>query len=101
MGVLAHVERPIGALAAPIITNGLGNGQNMALVERAVQGSAAVAAGAKAHQLVDIARVGLTLEIIALKPGRIDEHVFGSRLSRESRNWHIERFLSSNNSPGP
>ena len=33
--VLAHVERAVGALAAPVVADGLGDGQDVGLGERA------------------------------------------------------------------
>ena len=37
VGVLTHVERAVGALAPPVVADGLGDGQDMGLGERAMQ----------------------------------------------------------------
>src|SRR5581483_1948560 len=52
--VLAEVQRAVGAPAAAVVADGLGDGQDVGLGEGAVQRRAAVAAGAEADPLVGV-----------------------------------------------
>ena len=81
MGVLAHIERAIGALGAPVVADGLGDGENVGFGERPAQRRAAMPAGAKADQLAGIVEIRLALVIFAFEPGRIDQHLLGGRLA--------------------
>ena len=51
MCVFAHKEWPIGTLHAPIIADGLGNGQDVRFGKCPAQRRAAVAAGSEAYHL--------------------------------------------------
>ena len=86
--VLAHVERAVRALATPVVADGLGDGQDVGLGERAVQRRATMAAGAEADQLVRVTQVGATLEILPFKPGQVNQHLFRSRLARKGGDRH-------------
>jgi hypothetical protein len=81
MGVLAHVERAIGALGAPVVADGLSDGENVGFGERPAQWRAAMPAGPKADQLPGIIEIRPTLEIVAFEPGRIDQHFLWRRLT--------------------
>jgi len=78
--VLAQVERTIGPLIAAVVADGLRNGQDVRLGERAVQGRAAVAAGTECNQLVRIRRVRRTGVVLAFETREIDESILRSRL---------------------
>ncbi len=52
---------------SPVVADGLGDGQDVGLGERAAKRRAAMAAGAEADQLVGVAQVGLALEILAFE----------------------------------
>ena len=83
VGVLAHVERAVDALAAPVFADRLGDREDVRFVERAAQRRAAVSAGAEAHDLLGILDVGHALEVFALEPGGIDQQFLRRRLSGE------------------
>ena len=83
VGVLAHVERAVGALAAPVVADSLGDGQDMRLGERAVQRRAPVPAGAEADQLVRIFHVGAALVVLPFELGQIDQHLLWGRFAGE------------------
>ena len=87
--ILAHVERTIGALAAPVVADGLGDGQDVRLGERAAQRRAPVPAGAEADTLLWASHVRLVLVVLRFEPGQVDQHLPGSRLARERRNRHV------------
>ena len=74
--VLAHVERAVGALAAPVVADGLGDGQDVGFGERAAQRRAAVPAGAEADQLGGVSHIGPARVILPFEPGQIHQHVF-------------------------
>src|SRR5215813_254701 len=88
VGVLSHVERAVGALAAPVVADSLRDGQDMRLSERTVQWRATVPAGAKTHQLVRVSHVRPALVILPFELGQIDQHLFGGWLACEWRNRH-------------
>jgi len=81
MVVLAHVERAGGALGAPVVADGLGDGENVGFGERSAKWRAAMPAGAKADQLSGIVEIGLALVIFAFEPGWIDQHFLWRRLA--------------------
>ena len=81
MCVLAQIERTVNTLAAPIVANGLGDGENVGFRERAVEGGAAVTAGAEADELVRVREVGLTVVIVALELVEVDQQLGGRGLS--------------------
>src|SRR4029450_10295963 len=111
--VLAHVERPLDALAAPVVADGLRDRRDVGLGERAVERRAPVSAGAEADELGRIARVrlslvviglgagpghpqrlpgggraprvGLPLVVLALEPGQVHQHRLRSRLAGQRR----------------
>ncbi|CAB4906457.1 unannotated protein [freshwater metagenome] len=62
VGVAADEQRPVVPLALAVLHDRLGGGQDVRLVERAVQAGPAVAAGAEHDLLVGVGRVG---------PGRV------------------------------
>src|SRR5262245_56268890 len=88
VGVLADVERAVGALATPAVADRLRDGQDMRLSERTVQRRAPVPAGAEAHELVKGSHVRQALVILPFELRQIDQHLFGGRLACESRNRH-------------
>ena len=51
-------QRPVGALSAPVFADGLGDRQDVVLVEGGVQARAAVPGGPEGHPLVEVAGVG-------------------------------------------
>ena len=84
--ILAHVERAIRAVSAPVVANGLRDGQNVRFGEGAAKRRASVSAGSEADHLVGIAQIRPALKILALKPGEVDQHLFRRGLARERRN---------------
>ena len=87
--VLAHVKRSINALAAPVVADGLRDGQNVRLGERAAQRRAAMPAGTEADALGGVVRVGRVVVVLALEPAQIHQHLPRSRLAGERRNRHV------------
>ena len=81
MRVLAHIERAVGALDAPVVADGLGDGENMGFGERPVKRRAAMPAGAKGDPLFGVVEIRPALEIFAFEPGQIDQHLLGRRLA--------------------
>ena len=79
--VLAHLQRAADVLAPAVIANGLRDGENMRLGERAVRRRAAMSAGAEADQLVRVAEIRPPLVIIAFEPRQIHEHFLGGRFA--------------------
>jgi len=63
VGILAHEERAGNVLRRAVLADRLGDGQNMRLVEGAVERAAAMAAGAEAHLLRRIVGVGFALVV--------------------------------------
>ena len=83
--VLAHVERAVDALAAAVVADGLGDGQDVGLGERAAQRRASMPAGAEAHELIGIANVRLAFVILPLEPGEVDQHLLRRRPAGQGR----------------
>src|SRR5271165_1765707 len=83
MSVLAHIERAVDPLTAPVVANSLRNGQDMSLGERAAQRRAAVSAGSETDQLVGISNVGSPRVILSFEQGKIHQHIPGGRLTCE------------------
>ena len=85
-----HEQRAIGALQAPEVADGLGDGQNMGFVERAAQRRAAMPAGPEAHSLFGVVEIGPAFEIFAFEAGQIDQHLRGRRLAGKGREGHLQ-----------
>ena len=64
VGVLTHEKRAADPLAGPVVTDRLGDGQDMGLGEGALLGSTAMAAGAEMDQLLRVALVRPALVIL-------------------------------------
>ena len=67
--------------ASPVVADRLGDGKNVGFGERPAERRAAMPAGSKADELLRIVEIGPTLEIFALEPGRIDQHLLWRRLA--------------------
>ena len=65
---------PVMSFAGAVFADGLRDGEDVGLGERAVQRSAAMPAGAEADQLIGIGGVRLAIEIIALEFADIDQN---------------------------
>ena len=74
--VLAHVQRPVRTLRAPIVADSLRDGQNVGFGKRSVQRRAAMSAGAEDDQLVRIVGVRMILVVLAFQPREIDQQLF-------------------------
>ena len=81
MRILAHEERTIRSGSAPVVTNGLCDGQDVRFIESSMEWGSAMAARSEAHPLIRITRIRPALVIIAYKPRHIDQDFFWSRLS--------------------
>jgi hypothetical protein len=73
--VFAHVERAINAPDAPVVADGLSDGQDVGLGERAAQRRAPVSAGAEADQLIQVARFGPALEMLPFEPCHVNQQL--------------------------
>jgi hypothetical protein len=73
--VLAQEERSIGALAAPVVADRLGDGEHVGLGERARERRAAMPAGAERDALRGVVEVGLPRVVLALEAREIDEQL--------------------------
>src|SRR5262249_221540 len=76
------------ALAAAVLNDGLGDGEDVRLGEGAVQRRTAVAARAEADELVGVADVGASLKIFALQFGDVGEHIGRRGLAGEGVYGH-------------
>ena len=81
MGVFADEERAVDAVSAPVIADGLSDGQDVRLGEGAVERGATMAAGAEVDQLVGVGRVGPALVVIAFEPGQIHQQLRRGRFT--------------------
>src|SRR5262249_10961025 len=86
--VLAHVEGTGRALSAPVIADGLSDGEDVGLRERATQRRAPVSAGAEADQLVRVTHVGPAFEVFSFEPIQVDQYLFRSWLPCKGGNRH-------------
>ena len=78
--VLAHEERAVDALLAAVLADGLGDGEDVGLGEGAVDGAAAMAAGAEGdalRRIVRVRRVAIGVE----QRGHVHQHGGGGRLA--------------------
>ena len=91
MCVTADEQRPGGALGGAIFDDGLGDGQDVRLVERSVERRAAVTRSAERHLLSDVVRIGLDRVVRSDQVGQIDE-VFGLGRLTGTRVGHGYQF---------
>ena len=75
MRVFPHVQRAIGTLAATIVADGLGDGQDMGFGKGAVQRRAAVPAGAEADPLGGVVHIGPARIILPFESGQINQYI--------------------------
>ena len=90
MRVFTHEERPRDIFARAVLADRLRNGENMRFIERVIEGTTAVAAGAEADQLLRVFRVGLALVVGFFEPGNIYQDIGGRGLSRQGMNGHVQ-----------
>ena len=83
MSIFAHVERSGDVFTFAVFANRLSDGENVRLVERAIQRTAAVAAGAKTHQLLRIVNIRLALVISSCEFVDVDQNVARCRFSSQ------------------
>jgi hypothetical protein len=76
--VLPDIDRAGDALPCPVLADGLRDGENVLLGERAIEGRAAVAAGSEADALIRIVHIGTFRIVVAFEAAQIDEQ-FGRR----------------------
>ena len=91
VGVFPHVERTVGSLLSTVVADRLGDRQNVRFGECAVEGRAAVSAGAETDELVGILQIGMALEIRRLQASYVDQHLLGSGLACEWGNCGFAR----------
>src|SRR5262249_13126957 len=91
MRVTADEQRPGDAVGGAVLDDGLGDGQNVSLVERAVERRAAVTRGAERHLLGGVVGIGLNRVIRGHQMGQIDK-VFGLGRLTGSRLGHVYSF---------
>jgi hypothetical protein len=77
VGVDAEEQRPADAACPPMIAKRLADGKDMRLVERVVEGRAAMPRGAEGDPLRRDRRVGLAGKIRRHQPRYIDQHRWG------------------------
>ena len=83
--VLAHVERTIDAVSAPVVADRLRDRRDVRLGERAVERRAAMPARAKAHELARVARVRLPFVVRLFQPRQIDQDRLRGGFPRQRR----------------
>jgi hypothetical protein len=83
---LAMNSGPVDAVRAAVVADGLRDGQDVRLGERAVERGAAVAAGAEADELLRIGEVGLPLVVIVLQTAEINQQFSRRRLAGQRVN---------------
>ena len=88
VGVFADEQRSGDILGPAIFADGLGGGENVGLGERAVEGRAAMAAGAEADQLVGIRHIRLEFVVIPFQFADIHQQVGGGDFSGEFMQAH-------------
>ncbi len=66
--IFAHLKRAVDVLAAAVIANGLGDGENVGFVEGAGQRRAAMPARAEADQLIWVGHIRPPFVILAFEP---------------------------------
>ena len=81
MRVFAHLQRTVNALLSAVLTNGLGNGQNVRFGERAVQRGTAMTAGAKTDQLGGVPQIRPALVVVAIEPRQIHKQFLWGRFT--------------------
>ena len=82
MGVLAEKQRPGDALSLAVFAHGLRDGEDVRLVEAAIEGAATMAAGAEGDALGRLADIGL-IEIGGKQGGNIGQDIERCRLASE------------------
>src|SRR4030095_7433396 len=83
MRVLAHVERAVDGPAAAVLADGLRDGHDVSLIERAAERRAPVPAGAEADQVTRLTHIGRALVVLAFEPGRVHQQRLRRRLARQ------------------
>ncbi len=86
--VLAHEQRAVDALRAPVVADRLRDREDVRLGEGAGQRRAAVAAGAEGDPLRGIGEVGAAVVVRALERGEVDQQFTGCRLAGERGEGH-------------
>jgi hypothetical protein len=84
--ILSHVKGAIGAVCTPAIANSLGDGEDVCFGERIRKWRTPVPAGAEPDHLVGIRNVWPALEVPALEPGEVDQHLLWRRPAGERGN---------------
>ena len=84
--VFAHIEWAIRTVAAPVVADGLGHGEDVCFGEGAVEWRASVSAGAEDDQLIRIVEVGPAFKILTFKLGHVHQHALGCGEACKGRN---------------
>ncbi len=79
--VLAHHDGAGESLLAPVLAHRLGDREDVAFGETAVEGCAPVATGAEGHAFGGVLRIRLPLVIIALQLGHVNFQLRGRGLA--------------------
>ena len=83
VGVLPSEERALDSLALPKLAEGLGDRENMRLVEVVLEGRAAMSGGSEADPVGIASEVGLTGVVCGNQSGDVGQQFAGRRLARE------------------
>src|SRR5262249_56727779 len=94
VGILPHEERPVDALAAAVVADGLRGRQDVGLVEAATERAAPMTARAEADELVGVGQVRLALVVRALDLWDIDQKLGRRWLPCERMDAHVLVGLS-------
>ena len=89
MGVFTHKERANDVSAAAVVTNSLGDRQNMVFSKRALQGATPMATSAEAYQLSLVAYVRVAFVVGIFQGRNINQHLRRSGFSRQRVEGHI------------
>jgi len=73
MGVAAQEEGPVDALEAPILCDGLADGQDVGLIEAVGQGGAPMTGGSKRDSVPGYLRIGSKGVVSSDQRGNVDK----------------------------
>ena len=92
MGILAEKERPGDTSPGAVLTNCLGDGEDVCFSECALERRSAVTARPEADPLGRIFGIGLPLVVVTLQPRHVDQQLWWSGLAGEWMHGLRNRF---------